>query len=160
MVDEEQKGNWLKLYRSFLDWEWYTDVNTKVVFLHCLLKANWTPGRLKGVVIPAGSFATSYASLSRDTGLSVYSCRTAIKHLISTGEVTSHSHHDFTVITVVRWQELQGEAQANPQATHKQPTSNPQRYKNKRNKESKNIYTDFDQRTVDYEELQRRLVNK
>ena len=31
----------IKIYRQLLEWEWYTDTNTKVLFLHCLLKANF-----------------------------------------------------------------------------------------------------------------------
>ena len=45
---------WVKLHRQLLDWEWYTDINTKVVFLHCLIKANWEDKRWRGVVIKRG----------------------------------------------------------------------------------------------------------
>ena len=120
MKDEESKGGWLKLYQSFLRWEWYTDVNTKTVFLHCLLRANWTDGRFMGVEIPAGSFATSYRNMAKETGLTVDQCRTAIKHLKSTHEITSQAYHDFSVITVVKWQDFQGESQAKSQASPKQ----------------------------------------
>ena len=31
--------DYVKISRKILDWEWYTDINTKVLFLHILLKA-------------------------------------------------------------------------------------------------------------------------
>ena len=36
-----EQGGFIKLYRSMLQWEWYDDVNVKVLFLHLLLKANY-----------------------------------------------------------------------------------------------------------------------
>lgn len=159
MKDEESKGGWLKLYQSFLRWEWYTDVNTKTVFLHCLLTANWKENRYRGVVIPVGSLVTSYASMAKNTGLTVSQCRTAIKKLIMTGEITSRAYHDFSVISVVKWQDFQGESQATSQASNKPVASQSQHYKNIRNKDKKTIYM-ADQRTYDYEELQKRLANK
>lgn len=90
----------IKLDRKILDWEWYRDINTKTLFLHCLLKANWKDGRFQGVDIPRGSFATSYQSLADETGLSVKNVRTAINHLKTTGEVAVNRHPKFSVITV------------------------------------------------------------
>ena len=45
----------IKLYRKFLDWEWYQDINTKVLFIHMLMKANWKDGKFMGTTIPRGS---------------------------------------------------------------------------------------------------------
>lgn len=80
--------DYVKISRKILDWEWYTDVNTKVVFFHILLKANWKNGRFQGMEIPRGSFVTSYQSLAEETGLTVMNVRTAIKHLKLTQEIT------------------------------------------------------------------------
>lgn len=38
-------NNFVKLSRKMLNWEWYTDVNTKTLFIHCLLRANWKKER-------------------------------------------------------------------------------------------------------------------
>ena len=35
----EEQG-FIALYRKMLDWDWYTDTNTKSLFIHLLLKAN------------------------------------------------------------------------------------------------------------------------
>ena len=42
------EGGWIKLYSKFLEWEWYTDVNTKAVFIHLLLTANYEQKKMEG----------------------------------------------------------------------------------------------------------------
>ena len=83
------KGDYVKINRSLLEWGWYQDKNTCRLFIHMLLKANWKDGFFLGIEIKRGSFVSSLAKLSEETNLSVREIRTAIKHLESTGEVTS-----------------------------------------------------------------------
>ena len=118
---------YIKLHRSMLDWEWYTDVNTSRVFIHCLLSANWGDGRFKGHEIPRGSFVSSYQNLAKETGLSIQSVRTSIKRLKSTGELTVSPHAKFSIFTVVNYSKYQGaNTQANNQLTDNQQTTNKQ----------------------------------
>lgn len=98
---------YIKLYRKMLDWEWYDDINTKVLFLHCLLKANWKPTSWHGQTIEAGQFITSLATLAEETCLSISQVRTALDHLISTGEVASKSQSKNRIITINNWVEYQ-----------------------------------------------------
>ena len=96
-------GDYIFLNRKLLDWGWYKDINTKTVFIHCLLKANWKNGIFQGEQIPRGSFVTSNEKLAKETGLSVSKVRTAIKHLELTGEIASKGTSKFTVITVKKY---------------------------------------------------------
>lgn len=93
-------GNYILLLRKLLDWEWYSDVNTARVFIHMLLRANWKDGNFQGQKIERGSYVSSIAKLALETNLSEREVRTAIKHLKSTGEVTSKSTNKYTVFTV------------------------------------------------------------
>ena len=63
--------------RSFLDWQWYKDIHTSRLFIHCLLKAD----------PESRSFTTSLSNLANELGCSVRNIRTAINHLISAGEI-------------------------------------------------------------------------
>lgn len=143
----------VKVYRKFMEWEWYTDVNTKTLFLHCLLRANWKPGRWKGINYNAGEFITSLPSLAEESGLSIQQVRTSLDKLISTGEITSKVTDSVTgkkltknrIITINNWNSYQGDnsqtnsqnnSQTNRKATGKQQDSN-SRYKNYRNIEDK-----------------------
>lgn len=98
---------WIKLHRSFLDWEWYKDSNTKAVFIHLLLIANIEDKIFQGTLIKRGETATSYRSLSTSLALSERQTRTAIDHLKSTGEVTIRRCSKFSLITIVNYEKYQ-----------------------------------------------------
>lgn len=101
-------ADYLKLHRKMLQWGWYSDTNTKAVFIHCLLKANWKPGEWKGIHYESGQFITSLQTLAVETSLTVSQVRTAIRHLKMTGEIADLSQGNYRVITVNNWNEYQG----------------------------------------------------
>src|SRR5690606_35659235 len=96
---KEQFG-FTKVYKTLVDWEWYTDVNTCKLFLHCLLKANYSSKKWRGIKIHRGQFITSLEKLAVETGLSLSKIRTAIAKLSSTGDLIIESNNQFTKITV------------------------------------------------------------
>ena len=100
-------SDYIKLHRSLLEWEWYGSINTKVLFIHMLLKANWKEGKFQGKVIPRGSFVSSISKLAEETKLTNDEVRTAIKHLISTNEITKQSFSKYTVFTIKNYIEYQ-----------------------------------------------------
>lgn len=136
MTDE--KGGFIALYRSLLEWEWYRNTNVKTLFLHCLLRANWKPKKWQGKEIPRGSFVTSRESLAKEVGLSVQETRTALNKLISTNELTKQATRGYTVITVVNFDKYQiANPLSNLELTNEQPTANQQLTTN--NKDNKEI---------------------
>lgn len=106
MSDVLENG-FVKISRSFLTWEWYTDSTTKVLFLHCILKANWKARNWRGIVIERGQFITSLEQLSQETRLSIKQVRTALKHLTETGELANLSTPQYRIITVVHYDRYQ-----------------------------------------------------
>lgn len=140
-----KEGNFVKIDRKMISWGWYTDISTKCLFLHCILRANWKPGEWKGIRYERGQFISSLAQLSQQTGLTVQQVRTALKHLESTGEITKQTTSKFTVITVKNYDLYQSDNRVpNKQSTNsqqganKQATNNQQQYKKeKNNKEGK-----------------------
>ena len=97
------EDSYVKISTKFTEWDWYRDSNTKVLFLHFLLKANAKDVCYKGIEIPRGSLVTSYQILSNETGLSVKNIRTALSHLKMAGEVAISKYPKNTVITVKNW---------------------------------------------------------
>ncbi len=96
-------GNYIKIDRKILEWEWYRNEHTKNIFFHCLLKANWKDGRFEGKIIPRGSFLTSVKKLSSELDLTEEEVRTALSHLVKTGELTKQTTNKYTVITVTNY---------------------------------------------------------
>ena len=95
--------DYIKVSRSMLDWEWYSDINTSRLFIHMLLKANWKDGNFKGTTVPRGSFVSSIRKLADETSLTEREVRTAINHLNTTGEVTHKPTSKYSVFTVVNY---------------------------------------------------------
>lgn len=143
----KKNETWLKLYRSMLDWEWYQDINAKVLFLHLLLSVNIRPQRKLGMSIPAGSIDRTQEQLVAETGLTLQQLRTAISKLKSTGELTVVRGPKFSVYTLKNWSRYQAEQQRiNSRATVKQQRSNTP------NKNVKNIKNRKEERDIPSEE--------
>lgn len=100
MAGKSGNGGYIKIDRNILNWEWYDDVSTKVLFLHCILRANWKDHDFRGMKIQRGQFVTSLSNLAKETGLTIRQTRTALSHLESTGELTNLSTPNFRIITV------------------------------------------------------------
>lgn len=135
-------NGYIKLHRKLLAWEWYSDINVRVLFLHCLLKANHKPEKWLGKTIEAGQFATSIGHLAKECGLTMQQTRTAIDKLKLTSEITYKSTSRYSIITINNWNLYQANnTQDNKQITNEQQTNNnKQEYKEiKENKEKKNI---------------------
>lgn len=121
-------NGYILLHRSLLKWEWYTDANTKALFLHLLLTVNYEDKRWRGMVIRRGQRVCSLSELAKETHLSVQQVRTALSHLESTGEITSQKSPKGTAITVVRYDWYQDATRflTNGQQTANTPPTNDQ----------------------------------
>jgi len=145
-------SGFITLHRKLLDWEWYKDINTKTLFIHCLLKANWEDKNWRGLNIKRGSFVTSYDGLSKETNLTIQQIRTAIFKLSKTQEINIQTTNKYTLLSVVKYEDYQS---LEIKSTHKQQTNNTQNNKqitttnNIINKQS-NISSDL---KIDWEKL-------
>ncbi|MCP4326452.1 MAG: hypothetical protein GY787_32390 [Alteromonadales bacterium] len=102
-----------------------------------MLTANHKDNKWRGIVIKRGSRLTSLDKLSSETSLSVSKIRTAIKKLISTSEITSKSHSQHTVFTMINYDMYQDDDKQNDK-----PATNESQTNNKRiatNKNDKNV---------------------
>ena len=152
-IEENKSQGYVKVYRSFMDWEWYDDANTKAVFLHCLLRANYENAKWHGIDIPRASFLTSVATLSKELKLSTQKIKTALRHLSKvTNEITIKTTPNYSIITVnnfdfynpinkqINEEETNEKQTNNNQIESEQQTDNKQvttDNKNKNNKEDK-----------------------
>lgn len=133
------ENGWIKVHRKMTEWEWYKDPNTSRLFFHLLLTVNHKPGKWQGIDIPAGARITSIRKLAAETRLSEQNVRTAIKHLISTREITQSATARYTLIKLTNYEKYQGDnTVTNEQATQCQHSPNTVLTTNKNNKNNKN----------------------
>ena len=122
-------GRFIKLYDKILSWEWFGHPNTLCLFIYLLLKAYYKDTSVGGKMIHRGQLVTSLPKIATDTGLSIRQTRTALSHLISTGEVTDESSNQNRIITIVKYDDYQnatdgltGKRQATDRRVDRQPT--------------------------------------
>jgi len=137
----------ITISRKITEWQWYTDIPTKTLFFHCIIKANHRDKFWRGVQIKRGQFVTSRKTLAHETGLSEQQVRTALRKLALEIVVTSTSK--LTVLTVSQYDTYQAtQSESNQQPNHKitshQPvinqsitTTNNDNNNNNENKEQK-----------------------
>lgn len=139
------ENGFVKFDRKIANWRWYHDVNTFKLFFHLIITANYEPKPFENITVQRGQRIASYQSLAAETQMSVQNVRTALNHLISTGEVTRQSTSKYTVFTIVNYNMYQDNQQTNQQTANKQLTSNQQTANNnvrkiKKDKKDKEIY--------------------
>ena len=141
-------NGYVRIYRKIVDWEWYTDVNTKALFLHLILLANHDDKKRRGETVRRGELVTSYGSLASQTGLTFQQVRTCLKRLQSTNDITIKTTNKNTLIMVVKYDFYQSDEQTeierinkqtNNQITNNQQSNNNQITTNKNDKNNKNI---------------------
>lgn len=152
---------WIKVHRKLVDWEWYNDINVKVVFLHLLLTANHKEKQWKGQTILRGQKLTSIEHLADDVGLTIQQTRTALKKLKSTHEITIKTTNKNTLITIEKFNNYQFEIdednkqnnkQFNNLITNNQQTNNKQITTNK-NDNNDNIKKEKNKKRKTFEEV-------
>jgi DNA-binding transcriptional regulator YhcF (GntR family) len=139
------------LHRQLLDWEWYDHLPTKVLFIHCLLRANHSKGSWRGQSYERGEFITSIHGLAVETGLSVKQVRTALENLTESKELGKRSTSLNTVISVLNYDFYQSVGKPNGtqkaskgQAKGKQGANEGQQINNENNVNNENNETNED----------------
>jgi hypothetical protein len=141
---------WVSIHRRMVDWEWYTDIPTKTLMIHCILMANHEDREYRGKLVLRGSFLTGRALLASQTGLSEQEVRTAMRKLINTEELTTISTSKGTHVFVTKYDHYQSSSgRVTNKATNDQPAINQQsttnnNYNNYNNENNIEVVEDVD----------------
>lgn len=143
--DGENRRNgtgFIKLSRRLLEWEWIDDPSVLVVWIHCLLAANWKDYRYHGEVIPRGSFLTSSRSFAERCNLSERTVRRCFEKLEKSGEIERQVTHRGTLVKVRNYAAFQDSENGERRTAVRTPVLTPvltadQQEKNIRSKEVK-----------------------
>ena len=124
---------YIKLCDKIVDWEWFTDGNMLKVWLYLLVKAQYADGKYRGVEVKRGQLLTGRKLIASETRLSEQQVRTCINRLKSSGQITIESTNQYSLITIIKYDDYQGSdsyniqqiiQQANLPITNDQPTDN------------------------------------
>ena len=146
-MNEYIKVGFVKVFRTFLDWQWFQKPEMVQLWLYLLLKANHQENEWQGMVIGKGQLFVGRNKIQAETGLSEQVIKTCLKRLKSTGEITTKSTSRGTLITISKWEDFQIDnvkdnqqisRPYNQQSTNDQPTTNQQVTTNKNEKNEKN----------------------
>lgn len=135
-------AGWIRLHRQLLGWEWYDDINTTRLFIHLLLTVNYEPRKWHGIDVKSGQIVTSRQKLAQQTGLSEQQVRTAENKLKSTNQITNQTTKDYSLITILNWDNFQQDNRqdnkptTNQQQTNNKPITTTKEVKKERSKES------------------------
>lgn len=137
---KDESNSFIKLHRKFLNWEWYEDLNTKAVFLHLLLIANWKETKWRGIDLKPGEVIRTNENIAKELKLSTQNVRTAISRLQSTAELTVRKEGKFRIITLNNWGKYQRtNSEVTVKSTPIQQPSNSKVTADKEYKNNKNI---------------------
>lgn len=100
-------SGWICLHRKILDWEWFSDRNTRDLFIYLIIIAAWKPTVKKGIELQRGQCLASLKELELGCSLSTQQLRTAIKHLETTQEITQSQVGKYRVITLNNYNKYQ-----------------------------------------------------
>jgi len=137
----------VKLDRNIRYWRWFKNPKTFLVWIWLITSANIEAHDFEQETIKRGEIATSRKSIAAATGLTEDEVRTALKHLKSTGEITSRIRAKYQVITIVefdKYQNVPGKSPGSSPADPRQvPGSSPQskNEKNVRRERRENIFS-------------------
>tara|TARA_R110002050_G_scaffold17668_4_gene52188 strand:+ start:2069 stop:2746 length:678 start_codon:yes stop_codon:yes gene_type:complete len=106
-IEINKAVGYIKLYRSFQGWQWYTEPLTAHLFIYLIVSANWETKHWKGRTIERGQFVTSFDKMASNTGLTFSNVRTSIDRLVKSGEILKESTNEYTLITIVKYNSYQ-----------------------------------------------------
>ena len=116
------------------------------VWVELLLRARFDDGYYKGKLIKRGCAVYGREELAEVLGLTIQQVRTCIERLKSTNEITTESTSQYTIATIVKWEEYQGLLAEdnqqnnqidNHQVTNEQPATNQRVTTSKKDKNDK-----------------------
>lgn len=135
---------YIKLYRKFTEWEWFTDGNMVKVWIYLLTHAQYKNSSYQGHKLKRGQVIVGRKMLAERLKLTENQVRTCLNKLKKTQEITIKSTNRYSIITIVKYDFYQGCDDENHQQEHNQITNkSPTNHHIKRNKEikkEKNIY--------------------
>lgn len=135
---------WIKLHRKLSESSFKDRPLIFALFVDLLLNANHEEKKIiwnkEEMVVGAGQLITGRKTLSKRTGISEQSVRSALNTLKSTNTITIKVTSKFSIISILNWSRYQGQLTSTPtiEPTNNQPATNQQLTTNNNDKNDNN----------------------
>ena len=152
---------YIKIYRSFIDWEWYGNANTTRLFLHILLTVNYKDTMVGDFLVKRGQGLFTTKGLAEELGMSEKMVRTSLDHLKRAENLAITRRSKNSLITVLNYEWYQGERAiktAIKGQSQQEKEIEKRKKKRKEAKENKEIKIDKEIRTIEEGEETRTRV--
>ena len=98
----------IKLDRSILDWQWWSNPTARALWVYLLMSANWKDGYLRdGNVVKRGQVCKSLRTLEEECGMSHTTISKWLKKFEETGEISIDRVQSYNVITINNYSKFQ-----------------------------------------------------
>lgn len=105
-----KRRGWIKLHRSFLDWEHFHNRNVRDLFLYLLLSASYEDSTYKGVKLSRGDVFFSTYQAVKDLNIPRTQIRTALEILKKSNEIKiAKTFPKGQIIKIQKFNEYQGD---------------------------------------------------
>ncbi len=119
---------YIKDYRKKLSWRWFQDPPVAHLFEYLLLRANFSDVAWRDTIIKRGQLISSRRTISEETGLKEKVVRRCLSALKRTGEISIVTNNQYSLITINKYSEYQGETNEESQRkADGRPTTGQQR---------------------------------
>lgn len=98
-----KKDSYIKLDKDFLNWRWFRNRNTFIVYMYLLASANLTTETLFGETVERGSILIRNSNIASDCGLTVQNVRTALANLVKSNDITREYRNHYQIITITNF---------------------------------------------------------
>lgn len=105
-------GDWIKIHRSIVETAIWPDAHLVKLWLWCIVKANFRPGRFLEIDIQRGQFVTGRERGAEQMGMSPSTWYRNMRKLADQGYITLKVDRKWTVVTVCNYETYQGRDKA------------------------------------------------
>ena len=114
---EVVKGGFIKFYRDFQDWHWYSDANVLQLYLHLMLTANFKDKPFKDIIVHRGEVVISHMRLAETLDKSKDQIRRLLNKLKRTNDITTTRIGCATLVRLINYNKYQGFEDITPDPT-------------------------------------------
>lgn len=114
---EVVKGGFIKFYRDFQDWHWYSDANVLQLYLHLMLTANFKDKPFKDIIVHRGEVVISHMRLAETLDKSKDQIRRLLNKLKRTNDITTTRIGCATLVRLINYNKYQGLEDISPDTT-------------------------------------------